>query len=113
MPNGTSAPGKTQPVPNVPIIGSTYCATFAACAVAGRVRQASRATKMRRTPGTTPGGAASCGLLLAGRGRPAAGELLADLQAEALEQPGHRLGLHLQAEALVELRQLLRVGLDR
>ena len=39
--------------------------------------------------------------------------MLADNEAEALEQPGHRLRLHLQAVLLVQGRELLGVGLER
>ena len=48
---------------------------------------------------------------LAGPRRPAAREPLAHPQAEALEQAGERLGLHLEAVARVELRERLGIGL--
>ena len=70
---------------------------------------------------TPPGGRARATVFLQPRPRrranapprPAARELLADLQLEALEQLGHRVRPHLEAVALVELRQRLRVGLER
>jgi AcrR family transcriptional regulator len=48
-----------------------------------------------------------------GSGPPAAGERLADPQPEALEQVGHRLRPHLEAVALVELRERLGIRGDR
>src|SRR4051794_7050637 len=67
-------------------------------------------------PRRSPPGASRCSPTLRARcspcsrcRRPAPGESLADLQAEALEQLGHRVELHLLAVALVERGQQMQL----
>ena len=77
---------------------------------AGRRRCSRRAPAGRR--GGSPRRPARAAII-AWSGPPTAREPLADPQAEALEQLGNRLRMHLEAVALVQLRELLGVGLDR